>query len=192
MLTVLHYYCIFCANTNSKILVESTEPMKLAGRRSSCATIIRTSEDAQKKRTSHYIKNCFSSIRLSSHLFLAPLVTSSLKRTKTQLKWIWMQLGEMRCTLCLHERSETDMRPFSSVTTIIFGGIFLSLRALCVSRECCNWFCWLDSIHTIIISMLFCSLQVAENWMEFLMDFYCRNRCVAKAKHGVPLGRCVH
>lgn len=57
---------------------------------------------------------------------------------------------------------------------------------MCVSGELLNWFCWLDLLNSQQRRRF--SRFSAETWMDFLMDFYSRNRCVAKADRGVPSG----
>lgn len=119
--------------------------------------------------------------------FFFPCIFTHSER---EIKIIGRKLREIRCILWLHETSQQEAF-FSSVKNITFSVILLCLRACSSYRETSvlidsvDWICCIHIINTLVS---FYSLQVAKTWMEFLMDFYNRNRCVAKANLGALLG----
>ena len=174
VVTVVLYYlgsaCSKCANTNSKTSEETPELLKLTERWSSCAPIVR-------KRTllggGGHAKVIFPDFSLDSTFPRTSRHVFSWRdqdSTQGNLNAVqWIERERVRQSfLCDNPHIQWE-NPSVSKLSVSLGNFLI------------------DSVD-IIISAVFCSLQVAETWMEFLMDFYSRNRCVAKANRGVPLG----
>lgn len=137
---------------------KTTELLKLADGWSSCATIIKK-------------------LALEDTLEATTFFPCIFTRSEREIKIIGVKLSELRRILWLHEKNRTNMEQ-------IFRTCSVSSEAS-VLIDPVDWIC---CSHIIITSVSFYSLRLAKTWMEFLMDFYNRNRCVAKANPGALLG----